>query len=124
MGVAIYPIVEGDEPGSSEICGKLLAKHHDEIWEHVETENLRPLFDFYVPDDADLEEFGIETPGGDEWFLPADGLATVKAMHDYMKTNPDRYDRSEDLMQDLNDFRVLLEQAAEKGKRWRLGLDY
>lgn len=126
MGVAFYIIVEGQQNAGSEIVGKAIARAEPIFMKQLH-EDQRSLSDFvsvsndemadFFDDEGDMPE--IET----KWFDPADGIRTLDAYLGLMKSLKALPDR-DDVAEDLNAMRSVLERAKQTGDRWRLGIDF
>jgi hypothetical protein len=53
-----------------------------------------------------------------------EGIAIIEAMLKAIQGRENDFERCEQLNEDFNDFRSILERAASLGKRWNLGMDY
>lgn len=63
-------------------------------------------------------------PPVEEWFAPSEGLAIVEALMEYVRNEPEGFDRVEDLLGDLEDVRRYLRAAEQHGARFHLSLDF
>ena len=125
MGRAIYPVIEAtEEEWTTKICGKFLADAERRVTKAVRKTGVRSLEDFWVPDEIDALELGIDEASDDEWFNPVEGIATIDAIRAYVDQNNRSFERADDLIHDLEDFRRILDRAASEGRRWRLGQSY
>lgn len=153
MGVALFVSFEQEIPGLNgwEMDGKSLASNLDALDETVSQLGLPPLLDFYsaspedysnlLGEEVDLLEAGDveeiesdsseidltgsipeETPN-EQWFLPADGLRTVRGLDAHIRRHPEAYEHVDALLADLGDLDRYLSAAAEHDVRFHLSFD-
>jgi hypothetical protein len=74
-----------------------------------------------VGDDlAALREQGLPP---EQWYPPADGLRTVRGLAEHVRSNPDEFERADDLLADLADVERYLLAAEGGGVRFHLSFD-
>ena len=133
MGTAYYPSfehpVEGYEP-AVEVSGKLVARSIELLDEICDRIGQKTLTSFYSESNAEAYELIGEEPPDDmpagepvHWSDPADGLRTVAALGDYLRTHPDAVPESEAVISDLKAFRTIFSTALAHGTRFRLRID-
>jgi hypothetical protein len=92
----------------------------------AEKNGLTPLgaFESYAPEDTEGfldEETQAQQPPA-EWFSPADGLAAVNALWDYLDAHPGTFSRQAELMEELSEMGDELEAAQHAGVRFRFAV--
>ena len=108
--------ISGVDPYGIE--GKALASAWPAIDDLARELGVIPLAGLGDNDDAD-----DETPASDmPWFDAADGLRTVVALHDTLKSNPDALPDSEYVLYDLEDVRNILDAAVTHQVRFRFSM--
>jgi hypothetical protein len=135
MGVAIYPVVEDGSGGWTErLDAKCLARAVEALDKIAKKRRVSPLFKFYSwsREDAIIEQLGGDPddpssydeskiiPG--KWFTADDGLATVRALLEYVRADGDGLEDRERVQSDLEEFERVLQHAAETNVRWYLGM--
>jgi hypothetical protein len=134
MGVRVRvrlkdPIADVDPLHSD---GKLLAKAMDTLDGASRKLEIRLLSDFYSVSKkqalADLEGEDLtdeewEALADDHvWWPPAEGLAAVERLLQWVATNPHRLHRPEDVGADLRDFRLVLQAAVRDGVQFNIAV--
>lgn len=129
MGSAYFIATEREISGydAAEIEGKMLsmadmqleksgfyAKSGVKGLHHFCGDDISDLFD-----EEDLE--GIET--GETWFDASEGLATVEALLNYLKSTPDVVRHQGIVIDDLQTFQSALKRCEEEGVKWYLSID-
>ena len=132
MSVAYYIELDDEEPGfKTFVRGKAVA-HAIEILDALcEREGIAKLEDFLgqsIDDINDVLGEDIELPDDADtdalWFEPQAGLDTIDAMEAAIRQDPTDLTDTAGILQDLADYRGVLEQAAALGARWHLALDF
>jgi len=141
MGVAHYVVLEQQIAGVDTFmngkalahadfedeCEKPLAQIADEI-------GVTPLTAFLSMDQdtllgymdlsrEDAPQEVLNRLPAEEWFDPADGLATVHALAPYLKANPTVVPNADWVIADLMEIERLLTAARDRGIRWHLAVD-
>ena len=75
------------------------------------------------PSDEELTTSLAEGSPSEQWFLPADGLRTVRGLDVHVRQHPDAYERVDALLVDLGDLDRYISAAAEHGVRFHLSFD-
>ncbi len=98
MAASLYIVVEGEDPGFDIfVNGHALARNEDALERLAERLRVGPLLEFFSADEnsmALLLEQGEEAPDWPlplpqpQWYDPADGLLTVRALIDFFGLNP------------------------------------
>ncbi|MEO7718701.1 MAG: hypothetical protein ABIY70_21090 [Capsulimonas sp.] len=156
MGVALYVALEREIDGlDSFMGGKALANapvddtEESNLADVARNLGVKPLHEFHSADPEQIIGFMFDGDPADapenirrmapaiEWFPASEGLATARALLDYLQTNPNfiptsekdriRYAPGWNLQEgveiDLQDIVRILEQAKAEGVRWYLGID-
>ena len=86
----------------------------------------------YSPDEARamMEEMGTEPDEIEglelpeqKWYDPQEGLGWVSKVCAHLRTNPSLVENSQGVLADLEEYRVVLEQAKAVGALWNLHVD-
>lgn len=126
MGVAYYIVLEKDMPGKNiSVDGKALAKEEEKLKEIARLQGVNDLMSFFSASPCEVEDFFDEYGDMDipetEWFSPDEGLATVRAILDYMEMKP--FINNERLLDDLKNFEEILLEAQKYNIKWHLAID-
>ena len=132
MSVAYYIELDDEEPGfETFVNGKAVAHAIEELDTLCEREGIARLEDFMgqsVDDVADMLGEDIEMPDDAEtdeiWFEPQAGLDTIDAIVAAIQKDPTALPDAAGVVEDLGEYRAVLQQAAELGARWHLALDF
>lgn len=130
MGVAYYIEVDDEELEVADIDGKAVAKAMEALTALAEELGVEPLEAYMgqsMDDVSDMLGEDIElaegVDGGATWFEPAAGLATVAALTAALTRDPKRLKKAEAVLEDLESYRVALQQIADAGAKWHLAID-
>src|SRR5580704_17877813 len=98
MAASMYIVVEGEDPGYDIfVNGRSLARHEDALEKLALELGVRPLIEFFSADENSMSLLIEEGAGNVElmrrlpppqWYLPADGLATVRALLHALRDEP------------------------------------
>ena len=120
MSTAYFIVLDCDDPGfDSFVDGKMLTKYLDDVNEAAARLGLKALEDYAF---QDLSEFG----GPDmeiEWFEAAEGADWVSSVIQELRSNPDPIRELEAVVEDLEDYLRVFNEAGERGLKWHLELD-
>jgi len=128
MGVAYYIVLEKNIPDKDlYIDGKALAEEEETLKEIAHSQGVKDLMSFFSASLDEVEDFfdeycDIEIPET-EWFSPDEGLATVRAILDYMEMDRDGFIHRESLLDDLKNFEAILLKAQTYNIKWHLAID-
>ena len=127
MGAALYIALEREIPDFDPFLnGKALSQASDELDSIATSLGVRPLMGFFSADPEMAAEFldeGTEIPP-QSWFPASDGLATVRALHSHLTTNPSAVPKQDMVLEDLSDMERVLMKASEQGVGWSLQVDF
>src|ERR1700726_1185186 len=98
MAASMYIVVEGDDPGYDIfVNGRALARHEDALEKVALRLGVKPLIEFFSADENSMSLLMEEGAGNPElvrrlpppqWYAPADGLATVRALANTLTADP------------------------------------
>jgi hypothetical protein len=135
MAAAIYIVVEGDDPGYDIfVHGRALARHEDALGHLAGQLRVRPLLDFFSADvnamallaerEAGMEEWGDCVPRP-QWFSPADGLETVRALIGFLADHPAALgSETRPVQLELAEFEQVLSKTLLRSLRWHLAVSF
>ena len=132
MSVAYYIELDDDEPGfETFVNGKAVAHALEDLDALCEREGIAKLEEFMgqsMDDVADMLGDDIELPDDAEgdalWFEAKAGLDTFDALIAAIQRDPKALQDAAGVLEDLGEYRAVLQQAAELGARWHLALDF
>jgi hypothetical protein len=126
---SFYIVLQEKIPGvdGAQLEGRSLSRHSSELDVIAKQEGVMPLSSFFSAAREDVA--GLldgELPDSEipkeQWFAAEDGLKTISALLRALKieTSPG----NSTLVEELADFRKVLEAAQRRKVRWHLGTDY
>jgi len=121
MSVAYFIVLNSDEPGfDSYVDGKMLTQQLDAVNAIAVGLGLKAFEDYAF---QDLSEFG--GPDMDvQWSDADEGLNWVGSIKQHLQDNPDAIADTGNVVEDLNDYFRVLEEANKRGLKWHLELDF
>jgi hypothetical protein len=127
---AFYIVLQEKIPGVDAIGleGRALSKHSESLQALANEAGVNPLASFFSVDRSEVEGLLGDTLGAEikipdkHWFSAAEGLRTISALLTAVGTQktPD----SEKLMNELKEFKKVLDIAQARKIGWHLGIDY
>lgn len=115
------------------MCGKTLARNLEKLDEVARRFNLTPFIELisideefaedFLDDDLDnddVDDDNSETFIAEQWFDPADGLATVTRLMAFVQENSEQFEQVAELLQDLSRLETSLSQAQQQGALFHL----
>lgn len=135
MAASLYIVVEGEDPGFDIfVNGHAVARNEDALERLAATLHVDPLLNFFSADEnsmALLLDQGSIDPNWarnlplPQWFEPAEGLRTVRALIDFATSAPAAFG-SETLpvLFELREYERVLEKSRERGLRWHLAASW
>lgn len=140
MSVAYYIVLDAEEPGfDTFVNGKAVAHATDELDELCRQNGLQTLDSFMgqsmdeisdmLGEDIELPESEVgddgdgESRGDAKWFEPSEGLAVISAIISAIERKPDALDDPQAVLEDLMEYKAVLERAAAIEAQWALALD-
>lgn len=112
------------------VNGHTLSRYEREMAQVAAECGVKGLMEFFGMSTDDVAGL-VEDAGGelseteittDRWFPAADGLATVRALLDYLQEHP-KTAGAGDLAKELETWQDVLSRAAREGVRWRLEVE-
>jgi hypothetical protein len=135
MAASMYIVVEGEDPGYDIfVNGRALARHEDALERVALGLGVKPLIEFFSADENSMSLL-IEEGGGNpdlmrrlpppQWYAPADGLATVKALIVALQDDPQQLGtEGPQVLSELLEYAVVLEKTMRVGLRWHLAVSW
>lgn len=135
MAASMYIVVEGEDPGFDIfVNGHALARNEDALERLAERLKVSPLLEFFSADEnsmALLLEQGAGNPDWaghlpqPQWFSPAQGLATVCALLDFLRESPAALgSETAGVISELREYERVLHKTAERRLRWHLAVSW
>jgi hypothetical protein len=135
MAATIYIVVEGEDPGFDIfVHGRALARNEDALGRLAGKLRVRPLLEFFSADqnamalvverEAGMEEWGdyLSRP---QWFSPADGLETVRALIGFLEDHPVALgSETPSVVLELREYERVLDKTAQRDLRWHLAVSF
>jgi hypothetical protein len=135
MSASMYIVVEGEDPGFDIfVTGHALARNEDALERLAEKLSVRPLLEFFSADRnsmALLLDQGAGNPEWTEhlpqpqWFLPEDGLQTVRSLLDFLAMAPYALGSdTQSIERELREYETVLRKTAQRSLRWHLAVSW
>ena len=135
MAASMYIVVEGEDPGFDIfVNGRSMARHEDALERLALKLGVRPLIEFFSADENSMSLL-IEEGAGDkdlirrlpppQWYSPAEGLKTVRALVDALQHEPQQLgSEGEQVLTELMEYAVVLEKTRARDLRWHLAVSW
>lgn len=132
MSVAYYIVLDNDAPDfDSFVNGKAVAHAIEDLNELCEQAGL-PLLESFVgqsvDDIADMLGEDIDLPedetGEHVWHTAEAGITYLDSLMDAIRNNQHGLEASSDVLEDLEEYKSVLEQAKDASMKWHLALDF
>ncbi len=135
MAASMYIVVEGEDPGFDIfVNGRSLARHEDAL-EHLALRlGVRPLIEFFSADENSMSLLIEEGAGNHDllrrlpppqWYQPADGLTTVKALLEALEADPQQLGtEGEQVLSELLEYAQVLKKTIARKLRWHLAVSW
>lgn len=131
----MYIVVEGEDPGFDIfVNGRSLARHEDALERLAIRLGVRPLIEFFSADENSMSLLIEEGAGNPElmrrlpppqWYAPGDGLATVQALVDALKDDPQQLGtEGPQVLTELEEYAKVLEKTMRTELRWHLAVSW
>lgn len=131
----MYIVVEGEDPGFDIfVNGRSLARHEDALEGLALQLCVRPLIEFFSADENSMSLLIEEGAGNRElmrrlpppqWYLPADGLATVEALVEALDAEPQLLGtEGAQVLSELREYAAVLEKTRVRAMRWHLAVSW
>jgi hypothetical protein len=135
MAASMYIVVEGEDPGFDIfVNGRSLARHEDALERLALRLGVRPLIDFFSADENSMSLLIEEGAGNQElmrklpppqWYSPADGLATVRALLRVLREDPQLLgSEGAQVLSELREYKTVLEKTEAREMRWHLAVSW
>src|SRR5271170_3271684 len=135
MAASMYIVVEGEDPGFDIfVNGRFLARHEDALERLALRLGVRPLIEFFSADENSMSLLIEEGAGNQDlmrrlpppqWYSPADGLVTVRALVKALSVEPLLLGTEGSLvLSELCEYAVVLEKTEERELRWHLAVSW
>jgi len=135
MAASLYIVVEGEDPGFDIfVNGHALARNEDALERLAGRLNVKPLLEFFSADEnsmALLLEQGAGNPEWanhlprPQWFSPANGLASVCALIDFLLKNQAAFgSETAQVLSELREYECVLGKTARHNLRWHLAVSW
>jgi hypothetical protein len=131
----MYIVVEGEDPGYDIfVNGHALARNEDALEKLAVRLGVKPLLEFFSADQNSMALL-LEEGAGDpewaktlpppQWFSPADGLCTIRALLDYLTNSPTALgSETEPVVSELGEYARVLEKTVIRNLRWQLAVSW
>jgi hypothetical protein len=112
-GTAVFLVLDAASDGEPELDGKSLGRAFEKLESAAASLGVRPLSEF----------FGFGGRGSGDWFDPAEGLTTVRALIEHVRGPATKIKAKKALLADLRDAESILAHAREAGARFHVEVD-
>ena len=104
------------------VDGKALSQAEEKLAMEAQRLSVRPLMEFFSANPEDISDFFEEgdEPPAEQWFLPADGLKTIKSLISAVDTSPELNNAKADLLS----IERILSEAQKHNIKWHLAVDF
>jgi hypothetical protein len=135
MAASLYIVVEGEDPGFDIfVNGHALARNEDALEQLAESMRVAPLLQFFSADENSMcllldqgtgdPEWALNLPEP-QWFDPADGLTTVRALMGFLTEAPLSFgSETVPVLGELREYERVLEKARTYKLRWHLAVSW
>lgn len=135
MAASLYIVVEGEDPGFDIfVNGHALARNEDALERLAESLGVAPLLQFFSADENSMCVL-LEQGAGDpdwahhlpkpQWFDPADGLTTVRALIRYLSQSPTAFgSETQPILLELREYETVLTKTEKRDLRWHLAVSW
>ena len=135
MAASMYIVVEGEDPGYDIfVNGRALARYEDALERLALRLGVRPMIEFFSADENSMSLLIEEGAGNPDlirrlpppqWYSPADGLATVRALISALEDDPQQLGtEGPQVLSELQEYAHVLEKANNAGHRWHLAVSW
>lgn len=135
MAASLYIVVEGEDPGFDIfVNGHALARNEDALERLADRLNVRSLLEFFSADEnsmALLMDRGTVYPEWarhlpqPQWFDPAEGLRTVRALIDFLVANPTALgSETPPVLNELREYDRVLHKTTKRQLRWHVAVSW
>lgn len=135
MAASMYIVVEGEDPGYDIfVNGRALARHEDPLERVALRMGVKPLIEFFSADENSMSLLIEEGAGNPDlmrrlpppqWYSPADGLVTVKALIGALEEDPQQLGtEGAQVLSELQEYERVLEKTVRARLRWHLAVSW
>ena len=135
MSASLYIVVEGEDPGYDIfVNGQALARNEDALERLAIRLNVAPLLEFFSADRNSMALLLDQAAGAPEWtghlpqpqwFVPAEGLRTVRALLDFLEISPTALGSDTPAVRrELHEYEAVLRKTVQRGLRWHLAVSW
>lgn len=135
MAASFYIVVEGEDPGfDTFVNGHALARNEDALERLAESLHVDPLLEYFSADENSmclLLDQGAGDPDwaqnlpAPQWFDPADGLVTIRALIRYLIASPVCLgSETSRVLNELREYERVLEKTRKRNLRWQLAVSW
>jgi len=135
MAASLYIVVEGEDPGFDIfVNGHALARNEDALEQLADSLQVAPLLQFFSADENSMCLL-LEQGAGDpewahhlpepQWFDPADGLASVRALIRFLVESPVSFgSETLPILSELREYERVLVKTQKYKLRWHLAVSW
>lgn len=135
MAASLYIVVEGEDPGFDIfVNGHALARNEDALERLADSLGVSPLLQFFSADENSMCVL-LEQGAGDpdwahhlpdpQWFSPADGLTSVRAMIQFLRLSPVALgSETQPVLTELREYEMVLAKTLRHNLRWHLAVSW
>ena len=137
MSVAYYIVLDNKEPGFDPFVNGKVVAHAAENLEKVATlAGIQPLESFMGQSSDELmdmlsDDFDDEDDEDSEdhysdrkWFEPSDGIALIDALAKAVRQHPQIIPNPDEVIEDLEEYKDVLQKAASIKAKWHFAIDF
>jgi hypothetical protein len=126
MGVAYYIVLDNKAPGfDTFVNGKAIARSREALYAITKKLGLKGIDDLTSFGELD-DQFDVpeelrekETP----WFEPSEGIEWISAIRRHIESNRSSVKQPDRVLEELNEYARVLQQAAKVGAKWHFQMD-
>lgn len=131
----MYIVVEGEDPGFDIfVNGHALARNEDALEKLAIRLGVKPLLEFFSADENSMALLLEEGAGKPEWaktlpppqwFSPADGLVTIRALLEHLRDEPTTLGTETiHVISELVEYEQVLTKTVHRSLRWQLAVSW
>lgn len=131
----MYIVVEGEDPGFDIfVNGHALARNEDALEKLAIRLGVKPLLEFFSADENSMALLLEEGAGNPEWaktlpppqwFSPADGLVTIRALLEHLRDEPTTLGTETiHVISELVEYEQVLTKTVHRSLRWQLAVSW
>lgn len=140
MSVAYYIVLDNKEPGFDPfVNGKVVAHAAEDLEKVAALAGIQPLESFmgqsseelmdmlsvdFDDDEYEDNEDCEERYSDKKWFKPSDGIALIDALAKVVRQNPQIISNPDEIIEDLEEYRDVLQKAESIKAKWHFAIDF